>query len=211
MSKGQDATTVAEPNDGVETDARLLDQSERDALLALARHSIRYGLALGASLPVDLDAQPEALRAERAAFVTLHRKGRLRGCIGHLEAVQPLALEVAENAYAAAFRDPRFPPLTEAELDGLQIEISVLTPPQAIAFRSEADLLTQLQPGIDGLILSENDSPGARRGTFLPSVWEQLPRRQDFLRHLKLKAGLSPDHWSDDMRAWRYRTESFGA
>jgi AmmeMemoRadiSam system protein A len=211
MSKGQDATTVAEPNDGVETDARLLDQSERDALLALARDSIRHGLALGASLPVDLDAQPEALCAERAAFVTLHRKGRLRGCIGHLEAVQPLALEVAENAYAAAFRDPRFPPLTEAELDGLQIEISVLTPPQAIAFRSEADLLTQLQPGIDGLILSENDSPGARRGTFLPSVWEQLPRRQDFLRHLKLKAGLSPDHWSDDMRAWRYRTESFGA
>lgn len=211
MSKGQDATTVAEPKDGVETDARLLDQSERDALLALARDSIRHGLTSDASLPVDLDAQPEALRAERAAFVTLHRKGRLRGCIGHLEAVQPLALDVAENAYAAAFRDPRFPPLTEAELGGLEIEISVLTPPQAIAFRSEADLLTQLQPGIDGLILAESDSPGARRGTFLPSVWEQLPRRQDFLRQLKLKAGLNPDHWSDDMRAWRYRTESFGA
>ena len=211
MSKGRDATTEAAVHDIGETDTHLLGESERQALLTLARASIRHGLDRGSALTVDLDTQPEPLRAERAAFVTLHRQGRLRGCIGHLEAIQPLARDVAENAYAAAFRDPRFPPLTEAELADLDIEISVLTPPEAITFESETDLMAQLRPGIDGVILAENDRSGARRGTFLPSVWEQLPRRHDFLRHLKLKAGLSPDHWSDDIRAWRYRTESFGA
>jgi hypothetical protein len=175
-------------------------------LLGLARESIRHGLEHGSALAVDLDSQPEAVRARRAAFVTLHRDGELRGCIGHLEAVQPLVLDVVENAFAAAFRDPRFPPVTASELDALHIDISALTPARPIELGTEADLITQLEPGIDGVILAE----GPRRGTFLPSVWEQLPRPEDFLRHLKRKAGLSPDHWSAEMRAWRYRTESFG-
>jgi AmmeMemoRadiSam system protein A len=215
MNEGHDAATAADPHRGtadlVEANTCLLDASERAALMALARASIEHGLEHDSALAVNLDTQPERLCAQGAVFVTLHREGRLRGCIGHLQAESPLAQDVAENAYAAAFRDPRFPPLTDAELNDLDIQISVLTAPEAIAFASEAELLAQLRPGIDGVILAENDSPGARRGTFLPSVWEQLPRRQDFLRHLKLKAGLSPDHWSKDIRAWRYRTESFDA
>jgi AmmeMemoRadiSam system protein A len=191
-------------------DKPLLAPPERRALLTLARASIRHGLETGRPLPVDLDAQPDTLRAERAAFVTLHRDTQLRGCIGHLEAVQPLARDVAENAFAAAFRDPRFPPLTAGEFDSLHIDISVLTPSEPIAFASEAELIALLRPGIDGVILEDSAAGQGRRGTFLPSVWEQLPQPREFLRHLKQKAGLSPDYWSDGLRAWRYRTESFG-
>lgn len=147
-----------------------------------------------------------ALQAERASYVTLEQQGQLRGCIGHLEAVTALACDVAENAYAAAFRDPRFSPVSAQELDGLQIKISVLTPPEPIAFSTETELLEAIEPGIDGLILSD----GTRRGTFLPSVWSQLPTREGFLRHLKQKAGLAPNHWSPRIRVERYRTESFG-
>jgi len=103
----------------------------------------------------------------------------------------------------AAFRDPRFPPLAADEFDELDIHLSILTPAEPVSFTSEQELITQLQPGIDGLILEE----GHRRGTFLPSVWEQLPEPQQFLRHLKQKAGLSPDYWSENIRISRYRTE----
>jgi len=191
-------------------DKPLLAPPERRALLALARASIRHGLETGRPLPVVLDTQPDSLRAERAAFVTLHRDAQLRGCIGHLEAVQPLARDVADNAFAAAFRDPRFPPLTANEFDSLHIDISVLTPSEPIAFASEAELIALLRPGIDGVILEDSAVGHGRRGTFLPSVWEQLPQPRDFLRHLKQKAGLSADYWSDGLRAWRYRTECFG-
>ena len=193
---------------GGDPDDPPLAEPERRRLLTLARGSIRHGLDTGGPLHVDLGAEPEPLRATRAAFVTLHLAGALRGCIGHLEAVQPLAVDVCENAYAAAFRDPRFAPVQPAEFDRLHIDISVLTPARPIAFASEDELLAALEPGIDGVILT--DGAGARRGTFLPTVWEQLPRREDFLAHLKMKAGLSPDHWSERMRAWRYRTECFG-
>ena len=142
----------------------------------------------------------------RASFVTLHRQGELRGCIGHLEGVQPLVVDVAENAFAAAFRDPRFPPLAEPELAGLALHISVLTPATELEFESEQDLVAQLRPGIDGLILQE----GAARGTFLPSVWESLPDPHQFLAQLKRKAGLPSDHWSERIRVFRYETEAFG-
>jgi len=185
--------------------APLLSPEHRLTLLKLARDSIAHGLTARCPLPVRLDEQDEALRAERAAFVTLHEQGRLRGCIGHLEAVAPLVVDIADNAYAAAFRDPRFPPLTAGELDLIHIEISVLTPAEPIGFDGEQGLLDALEPGRDGVILAE----GPRRGTFLPSVWEQLPDRRDFLRHLKQKAGLGPEYWSDQIRAWRYRSEAF--
>jgi len=202
------------PKPPADTETPLLGDPERDALLMLARGTIRHGLDNGNALPIDLDSIPEPLQAPHACFVTLHLEERLRGCIGHLEAVQSLALDVAENAFAAAFRDPRFPPVTITEFAALHIEISVLTPPEPLGFGSEDELLALLRPGIDGIILAKNGA-GHRtgshhRGTFLPSVWEQLPRPRDFLHHLKLKAGLSPDYWSDDLRAWRYRTESFG-
>lgn len=187
------------------TDPSTLDPEDRSSLLLLARQSIEHGLEHGRGLDLDPGAYPASLQAHRAAFVTLETQGALRGCIGHLEAIQPLVRDVAENAFAAAFRDPRFPPLARRELEDLVIEISVLTPSAPLSFESEEELLTLIEPGRDGLILEA----GAARGTFLPTVWESLPQPRDFLRHLKRKAGLSPEYWSDDVRILRYRTESF--
>jgi AmmeMemoRadiSam system protein A len=187
------------------TNPDLLDPSQRRTLLRLARQSIEHGLGHGKAIEVDAARYSAALRAQRAAFVTLETHGALRGCIGHLEAIQPLVRDVAENAFAAAFRDPRFPPLGPAELPHLAIEISVLGVPHPLDFASEAELLATIEPGVDGLILEEGNS----RGTFLPTVWKSLPEPRDFLRHLKAKAGLHPDYWSDTIRIQRYRTESF--
>ena len=176
-------------------------------MLDVALASIRHGLEAGGALTVDPDEYPESLRQERATFVTLNKDGDLRGCIGTLEAYQPLIRDVAEHAWAAAFQDPRFPKLQPDELDDLDIHISVLSLSEPMNFSDEADLLEQIRPGVDGLILEDM----GRRGTFLPSVWEQLPDRQLFLDHLKLKAGLSPDHWSESLKMRRYTTVSFGA
>jgi AmmeMemoRadiSam system protein A len=183
-----------------------LGAAERRALLDLARSSIRHGLSHHRPQPVEPLDFPAALRAPRAAFVTLSRDGQLRGCIGHLEACQALAQDVAENAFSAAFRDPRFPPLRADELAGLEIHISVLSPPEPLPVTSEADLLRQIRPGVDGLILEDR----GHRGTFLPAVWESLTLPEQFLAHLKQKAGLAPDYWSDTIRVARYTAEAFG-
>ena len=182
--------------------------ADRRRLLVIARDSIADGLAHGRAASVDpTDASP-ALQAPGAAFVTLELHGQLRGCIGSLEphGQRSLAADVSENAYAAAFRDPRFAPLGQHELAALHISISVIGPREPIACASESDLLAALSPGVDGLILEA----GACRGTFLPSVWEQLPRPADFLRHLNRKAGLAENQWPENLQAWRYRTEYFG-
>ncbi|MBE0502946.1 MAG: AmmeMemoRadiSam system protein A [Desulfuromonadales bacterium] len=172
-------------------------------LLNLARASIRRGVQAGRPLKVALAELAAELVVPRASFVTLEKNGRLRGCIGSLEAWRPLAVDVAENAFAAAFRDPRFPPVQSEEVEELEIHLSLLTPPIAMTFSSEADLLAQLRPGVDGLILSD----GPCRGTFLPSVWAELPSPQLFLTQLKRKAGLAADYWSPSVRIWRYETE----
>lgn len=182
-----------------------LNDSQKAELLQLARASIQEGLKSGHPLRLDIQQCEPALTQKTASFVTLELDGQLRGCIGMLEAVRPLAVDITENAFAAAFRDPRFPPLSAAEYADLDVHISILSPAEAIDFVSEADLVAQLHPGIDGLILQE----GNRRGTFLPSVWEQLPNPTQFLRHLKQKAGLPADYWSDTLKIFRYRTEMF--
>jgi AmmeMemoRadiSam system protein A len=182
-----------------------LSESQRSLLLDTARGSIEYGLDHGRAQPVVADRH-QPLDAAGASFVTLHSNGELRGCIGSLEAWRPLLLDVSENAFAAAFRDPRFAPLRTAEFGGLSVDISVLSEPEPLDFESREELLDRIQPGIDGLILQDGD----RRGTFLPSVWSSLPDKDDFLKHLALKAGLAASHWSDTLRVWRYTTESFG-
>ena len=184
----------------------MLADEHRRILLDVAVQSIRHGLAHGGPLPVRAEDFPEPLRALRATFVTLEREGELRGCIGMLEATRPLVQDVAANACAAAFSDPRFPPLRAAELPGLDVHISVLSPPEPLEFESETALVQQLRPGVDGLILDER----GHRGTFRPSVWDSLASPWAFLEHLKLKAGLAPGYWSPTLRAWRYTTESFG-
>jgi AmmeMemoRadiSam system protein A len=180
-----------------------LNKEHHRWLTELAINSIQHGLKTGKPLIIDLTEYPAELAEQRATFVTLHRQHQLRGCIGMLDAVRPLAVDIAENAFSAAFKDPRFPPLEAHELSDLDIHLSILTLAEPMSFTSEQDLLKQLQIGTDGLILVE----GYRRGTFLPSVWESLPEPERFLRHLKQKAGLAPDYWSDTLKVYRYRTE----
>lgn len=183
-----------------------LNHSDKKWLLKLAQRSIAFGLEHGQCLLPDNETMPLPLLTQGAAFVTLEQHGQLRGCIGTLEARLPLYLDVCNNAYNAAFRDPRFPPLQESELQQLDIHISVLSKSEEITFIDEEDLIQKIRPGIDGLILEE----GSHRGTFLPSVWESLPKPQSFLQHLKQKAGLPPTYWSDTLRIMRYTTEIFG-
>ena len=149
---------------------------------------------------------PASLQALHSSFVTLKRGPHLRGCIGQLEAHEALVHNVARNAYGAAFKDPRFPPLRAAELPDVTISLSVLTAQEPLSFDSEAQLLQQLRPGLDGLILRDQ----AKCGTFLPSVWELLPDPVEFLRELKNKAGLARDHWSATLTVARYGAHSFG-
>jgi AmmeMemoRadiSam system protein A len=189
------------------TASRTYSTEEQDSLLRVALASIEFGLEKGSPLQVNPEAYPPALSAEGASFVTLTRHGDLRGCIGSLSPVRCLVDDVANNAFAAAFRDPRFPMLSAAELQDLKIEISVLGPAEPVEFRSEAELLDKLRPGIDGLVLKD----GRHRGTFLPSVWTSLPNPADFLVHLKQKAGLPGNYWSDSLEIERYATVSFSA
>ncbi len=157
------------------------------------------------ALSVELSRCTPGMQRQAACFVTLKREGELRGCVGGLFARQALALDVVENAVGAALRDPRFFPVRPVELVGLHIHISVLSALVPLTFSSEAELLAQLRPGVDGLLLEL----GARRGTFLPSVWETLSDPHQFLAELKRKAGLPHDYWSADLRISRYTTESF--
>ena len=179
------------------------NKENRKILLNLAKESIQHGLDTGRPLAVDIKQFPPELADRCATFVTLQKKGQLRGCIGILEAVRPLAQDICENAFSAAFRDPRFPPLEENELELLDIHLSILSSPEPMTFTSEEDLISQIRPGVDGLILEES----SRRGTFLPSVWESLPSARQFLRQLKKKAGLPEDFWSDTIKVSRYTTE----
>jgi len=174
-------------------------------LLRLARKSIQHGLEHGKPATVDKDLYDAFLQQHRAAFVTLKIAGNLRGCIGTLQAYRPLIEDISQNAFAAAFRDPRFPPLQDNEYEKLEVDISILGLPEAIQFDSEADLIRQIRPGIDGLILEDR----GRKGTFLPSVWESLPERENFWQQLKAKAGLPADHWSDTIEVSRYTTQAF--
>lgn len=181
----------------------LIEPHDARLMLQLAAESIEHFLLTGRKLKIDLDKLPESLCQQGAVFVTLTLKGHLRGCIGHLEATQPLLLDVIENARLAAFNDPRFAPLTEKEFNKVIISISVLSAAELMQFTSELDLLNQIRPGIDGLILEE----GVYRGTFLPSVWESLPEPGEFLSHLKQKAGLHETYWSDSLKVSRYTTQ----
>ncbi|HUO45039.1 MAG TPA: AmmeMemoRadiSam system protein A [Burkholderiales bacterium] len=174
----------------------LLPENAGSILLPLARAAIARQLNLSAAV----DDSAPWLRAIGASFVTLKKDVELRGCIGTLEAQRPLGLDVAANAIAAAFRDPRFAPLRHDEFDAVRIEVSVLSPSAPLAFRDEADALAQLRSGRDGVIF-ESDG---RRSTFLPQVWEQLPEPRLFLAQLKIKAGLPHDFWSPRVRLARY-------
>jgi AmmeMemoRadiSam system protein A len=174
------------------------------ALLSIAAAAIAHGLDRGEPPPLRLAEYPDELQRPGASFVTLLTRGHeLRGCIGSLEPRRALAQDLAANAYAAAFSDPRFTPLAEFEVEWLCLEIAVLNPLQALPCGSRRELLAQLRPQMDGLVL---EAGAGRRATFLPTVWEALPEPEDFLRELWRKAGLAPGYWSESLCFSRYTT-----
>ena len=170
-------------------------------LIAHARSAIAQRLGI----PTAPMPQAPFLADPGATFVTLKVEGELRGCVGSLVPRRPLGEDVRANAQAAAFDDPRFPPLDRAEFDALEVEVSVLSVAAPIVVASEGELHAQLRPGIDGVTLQW----GVRRATFLPQVWESLPDAREFLGHLKRKAGLPLDFWSDELAISRYTVEKF--
>ena len=169
-----------------------LTDADRNVLLVLARTTIEAKLRRQ-----DPTGRPEeisvALKEKRGCFVTLHKRGVLRGCIGTIEPKKSLVECIEENAINAAFEDPRFPSMTEDELEEIKIEVSVLTKPTILEYTDEDDLKAKLRPGVHGVILSR----GWQRATFLPQVWEQLPKVEDFLGHLCSKAGMGKRCWTD--------------
>jgi len=184
-------------------DDAMLNPGSQEVLLEMARAAISGRLAQGAG-PAP-ERAPAPLQTQAASFVTLTRNGELRGCIGSIAAHRPLAADVAENAVSAAFRDPRFPPVSADLLPELRIKLAVLSRAQPLEAASEEEALARIAPGLDGLILTS----AGRRGTFLPAVWDSLPEPRRFLQELKRKAGLPRDHWAADLRLQRFRVESF--
>ncbi len=183
----------------------MLSAIERQQLFSVVQEAILHGLNLSSRIELDHKQYAPSLLTPCATFVTLKMEGLLRGCIGSLYASEPLIDNLAHNAYNAAFEDPRFLPVNHDEYPLLDIDISLLSPPEAIEFESEQDLLEQLRPGIDGLILRDGDNSA----TFLPTVWGQISDTNRFVHELKLKADLAEDYWSDTLQAERYTVEQY--
>lgn len=179
----------------------MLSEAQGQQLLAIARAAI----ASQFDLKYSADRSFTWLQEPVACFVTLMQHGQLRGCIGSLEPRRTLLEDIETNARAAAFSDPRFELLSVDELEETYIEISLLSALQPMTFTDEEDALAQLRPGIDGVVLEYGHS----RGTFLPQVWEQLPTAREFIAHLKVKAGLSANFWSNGIKLSRYTVAKF--
>ncbi len=183
-----------------------LTSDEGQLLLKTARQAIDNLLRGEDDPPLNLDEYTSNLAERGACFVTLTMNGALRGCIGSIEATQPLIKDVQDRAIGAAFHDPRFPGLKLEELPDLQIEVSRLTSPERLKYSTPEDLVKKLRPGIDGVILRQK----FRRATFLPQVWEELPDPEQFLGRLCVKMGLSPGAWLDQhLDVEIYQAEKF--
>lgn len=183
-----------------------LSPEDQKTLLELARQTLEL-IAKHEDLPVlDLEGYSPDLRENGASFVTLTKNGSLRGCIGTLEAYQPLVLDVQTRAMQATKQDPRFSPVKPEETSLIKIEISRLTPPAPLEYSSPQQLCELLERGVDGVVIAE----GHRRATFLPQVWEELPEPEQFLSHLCRKMGCSPNHWKHHiLEVETYHVEDF--
>ena len=183
-----------------------LSGEEQKLLLETARNAIWKELNKEEKLPLVIDEYSPILQEKGACFITLKKKGVLRGCVGSIEVVQPLIRDVRDRAVAAAFQDYRFPPLTLPEFDEIRIEISRLTQPCILNYEDAEDLINKLRPQIDGVILRYQ----TRRATFLPQVWEQLPSPELFLNRLCIKMGLDQTAWrSVKLQVETYQVEKF--
>jgi AmmeMemoRadiSam system protein A len=177
-----------------------------EILIKTVRQTLETRLSGQQIHPLDMDDIPSELQEQGASFVTLTKRGQLRGCVGSIEATLPFIQDVQERAIGAGFDDPRFPPITEAELPEIRIEVSLLTKPELLEYQSPDDLVKKLRPGIDGVILKNQ----YRRATFLPQVWEQLPTPEIFLDRLCLKMGLDPAAWRTiHLQVEIYQVEKF--
>ncbi len=183
-----------------------LTDTEKQVLLQLARQTLETVIRNRTRYHIDLKKYSPRLQLNGASFVTLTRHEALRGCIGTLEAYQPLVQDVCEHAEAAALEDYRFPPVQPEELDQIKIEISVLTPAVPLKYSTPDELIERLRPGIDGVVLRD----GMHRATFLPQVWEQLPEPEEFLSHLCAKMGVASDLWQRKiLQVSTYQVEEF--
>ncbi|MBD3210394.1 AmmeMemoRadiSam system protein A [Candidatus Micrarchaeota archaeon] len=185
----------------------MLSSESKKYLLKIARKAINHYLETGEKLQPDPASVPSPdLIGDGACFVTLYYDDKLRGCIGTLKAHRPLVEDVVENALASAFGDPRFTMLTKSEFQGTRISISVLSRPEPLEASGPEELLKKLIPNEHGLIMER----GIHRATFLPAVWKEIPDKQEFLRHLSMKAGLFPEAWKEPGVKFRvYTTEEF--
>jgi AmmeMemoRadiSam system protein A len=171
-----------------------INEKHKQKLLKLSRSALEHIFKTGNErVPKDSD-MPKELKEVRATFVTLTKKGQLRGCIGKLYPVQEIYKDVVANTYAAAFEDIRFLQLQKEELKDLKIEISILNLPKELKYKDSKDLISKLNKDKPGIILEQ----GLRSATFLPQVWEELPKPEEFLSHLCQKAGLEPDIWKKE-------------
>jgi uncharacterized protein len=183
-----------------------LTEGEKQTLLRIAREALDYGVRGKKLPPLEQTSLTPHLREHGASFVTLTIGGELRGCIGALEAYQPLVDDVREHAVAAALDDPRFHPVVETELGNIKLEVSCLTAPHPLEYSSSADLLTKLHPYVDGVILKSD----FRRATFLPQVWEKIPDPENFLDHLCAKMGAKSNLWRNTkLQVYVYQVEEF--
>ena len=179
---------------------------QRQKMLDIAHRSIQHHFHLDTQLRVDHRGIDSSLLELRACFVTLKYQQQLCGCMGSLRPCQALVESIADNAYHAAFSDPRYPALNQRQLSGLNIHISVLTELSELALQSEQQLLDQLEPGRDGIVLTT----GERTATFLPSVWRRFKEPETFIRQLKSEAGLADDYWERDLMIERFQVEEIG-
>jgi len=183
-----------------------LSEDEGSYLVKVARNTIDNRLNKVEQPPIDGKDLPEKFQERLGTFVTITIDGNLRGCIGHIMPRETVIEGIRENAINAAFRDPRFPPLTKEEFDKIEIEISILTAPQELTYSDAEDLLHKLRPGKDGVIITK----GYHEATFLPQVWDQLPDKEEFLTHLCMKAGLSHDSWKKEkLQVSTYQVQAF--
>lgn len=183
-----------------------LTQNEQKRLLIIARQALENAVRGEPLAEIDLEKLPLALQKPGASFVTLTIQGRLRGCIGALDAYQPLAHDVQEHAAAAALQDFRFPSVQPAELPHIRIEVSALTPRIPLDYDGPQDLVAKLRPKVDGVILQD----GKKKATFLPQVWEKLPDPEEFLSHLCMKMGAPEDLWrKKPLNVYIYQVQEF--
>ena len=197
---------ITKKGDQIMDTAKWLSEDEGRYLLRVARETIKNKLFKNKEPHIDWKEIPERFKERLGTFVTLTIKGNLRGCIGHIIPRESLLEGIKENAINAAFKDPRFFPLTKEEFERVEIEISILTPPQELSYTNAEDLLEKLRPEIDGVIIKK----GFYEATFLPQVWEQLPKKEVFLSELCMKAGLSSHSWRrEKLQVSTYQVQAF--